>query len=291
MQYLETVLTEFPRIRELQNVERCAFVEVSGAGRIVPQYSYASGGKLFVSENIKGQWQLREETDVAATAEEMQVLTGNSPLSNASFDLWLTKPETVALFALLDHCRSQFLGQALGAAQFRLVATLEEIAAKAVRPLPDGLSEFFAMYAEITDANVVAEGLAGLAEKGICKPENGYYALRKDFAALARGLAVINGSALIQLWDGSGNSIRNLTGYALQGSLHDILMTTLYGDMMRVRAFSSQEMLGLFCNAMACPELPEAEEEKANTAPKFCINCGAKLNPGSAFCGNCGAKV
>jgi hypothetical protein len=36
MQYLEMVLTEYPRINELQNVERCAFVQVSGAGRVVP---------------------------------------------------------------------------------------------------------------------------------------------------------------------------------------------------------------------------------------------------------------
>jgi len=29
VQYLETVLTEYPRINALQNVERCAFVQAS----------------------------------------------------------------------------------------------------------------------------------------------------------------------------------------------------------------------------------------------------------------------
>jgi len=39
----------------------------------------------------------------------------------------------------------------------------------------------------------------------------------------------------------------------------------------------------------------EAEQQWAmqeqNAAPRFCSNCGAKLNPGSKFCPNCGAKV
>ena len=30
MQYLETVLTDYPRINELNNVERCAFVQEAG---------------------------------------------------------------------------------------------------------------------------------------------------------------------------------------------------------------------------------------------------------------------
>ena len=291
MQYLETVLTEYPRINKLHNVERCAFVQVSGAGMVVPQYTYAAGGRLYIAEKIKNQWQLREETDVVATAEELQVLVGNSPLSNANFNLLLTKPETMALFALVDHCRCQFLGESLGAAKLELVATQEEVVAKAAQPLPGSLCELFAMYAEITNANDVAEGLAGLTEKGLCKVKNGKYALRKDFATLARGLVAIHSTALVQLWDGSGNSVRGLTGYALQGSLHDIIMTTLYSDAIRVRALSSQELLGVFRGAMACPELPEAEEEKANDAPAFCGNCGAKLKLGSKFCANCGTKV
>ena len=291
MQYLETVLTEYPRINELQNVERCALVQVSGAGMVVPQYTYAAGGRLYIAEKIKNQWQLREETDVVATAEELQVLVGNSPLSNANFNLLLTKPETMVLFALLDHCRCQFLGESLGAAQLKLVATPEEVGAKAAQPLPGSLCELFTMYAEITNANDVAEGLAGLTEKGLCKVENGKCALRKDVAALARGLVAIHSSALVQLWDSSGNSVRGLTGYALQGSLHDIIMTTLYGDAIRVHAMSSQELLGVFRGAMACPELPEAEEEKSSDVPNFCGNCGAKLKPGSKFCANCGTKV
>jgi hypothetical protein len=68
-------------------------------------------------------------------------------------------------------------------------------------------------------------------------------------------------------------------------------MTTLYGDAIRVHAMSSQELLGVFRGAMACPELPEAEEEKSSDVPNFCGNCGAKLKPGSKFCANCGTKV
>ena len=90
MQYLETVLTDYPRINELNNVERCAFVQVSGAGRTVPQYTYVCGDRLFIAEKLKDQWQLREETDLAATASELQLLVGNSPFSNATFNLLLT---------------------------------------------------------------------------------------------------------------------------------------------------------------------------------------------------------
>ena len=173
MQYLETVLTEYPRINELQNVERCAFVQVSGAGRLVPQYTYACGGRLFIAEKLKDQWHLREETDVAATADELEMLVGNSPFSNASFNLLLTKSEALALFAFMDHCRCQFLGELLGASQFKAMATLEEIAEKAARPLSCSLCELFAMYGSVANANDVAEGLAGLVEKSLCKPENG----------------------------------------------------------------------------------------------------------------------
>ena len=39
----------------------------------------------------------------------------------------------------------------------------------------------------------------------------------------------------------------------------------------------------------------EAEHQQAmqkqNAVPKFCPNCGAKLNPGSKFCANCGEKI
>ena len=136
MQYLETVLLEHPGINELQNVERCAFVQVCGANRIASQYTYACGDKLYIAEKLKGRWQLREETDVTATAKEMQVLVGNSPFSNASFNLLLTKPEAMALFALLDHCRCQFLGELLGAGQLNVAATPEETADKAAQPLP-----------------------------------------------------------------------------------------------------------------------------------------------------------
>ena len=292
MQYLETVLTEYPRINELQNVERCAFVQVSGAGRLVPQYTYACGDRLFIAEKLKDQWQLREETDVAATAEELQVLVGNSPFSNANFNLLLTKPEAIALFAFMDYCRSKFLGELQGASQFKAVATPEEIAAKAAQPLPQSLCEIFTMNAGNTNADDVAEGLAGLAEKSVCKPEDGQYALRSDFIMLSRGLVVANSSAVIQLWDSSGNSVRNLTGYVLQGGLHDVIMTTLYGgNAFRVRAMSSQDLLGVFYGALSCPELPEAKEEPVSARPEFCKNCGAKLYPDVKFCSNCGAKV
>ena len=292
MPYLETVLTEYPLINELQNVERCAFVQVSGAGRTVPQYTYACGDRLFIAEKLKDQWQLREETDLAATASELQLLVGNSPFSNATFNLLLTKPETLALFAFMDYCRCQFLGEMLDASPFKGMATPEEIAAKAVLSLPYSLCNIFTMNTGNTNDSDVAEGLAGLAEKSVCKPENGQYALRSDFMTLARGLVVVNSSALIQLWDGSGSSVRNLTGYVLQGGLHDIIMTTLYGsEAFRVRGMSSQELLGVFYGAMACPELPEAKEEQENTKPAFCRNCGAKLSPGIKFCSNCGTKV
>ena len=292
MQYLETVLTELPRINELQQVERCAFVQVCGANRLVPQYTYACGDKLYIVEKMKGQWQLREETDVAATAEELQVLVGNSPFSNANFNLLVTKPEAMALFAFMDHCRCQFLGEFLGATQFNVTATAEEIAAKAAQPLPGSLCNLFVKYAEITNADVAAEGLAGLTEKTLCEMENGRFALRDDLVALARGLVAVHNSALIQLWDGSGNSVRSMAGYVLQGGLHDILMTTLYGgDAVRVQAMCPQELLGVFRGALACPELPEAKAEPQSTVPKFCRNCGSKLNPDSKFCTNCGAKV
>ena len=292
MPYLETVLTEYPLINELQNVERCAFVQVSGAGRTVSQYTYACGGKLFIAEKLKDQWQLREETDVAATAAELQVLVGNSPFSDATFNLLLTKPEALALFAFMDYCRCKFLGELLGASQFKAVATPEEIAAQVAQPLPCSLCEIYSMYDSPTNANDVAEGLAGLAEKSLCKPENGQYALRSDCFKLARGLAAVNSSAVIQVWDGSGNSVRNLTGYVLQGGLHDIIMVTLYGgEAVRVRAMSSQELLGVFYGAMACPELPEAKAEQESAKPAFCRNCGAKLSPGIKFCSNCGTKV
>jgi hypothetical protein len=143
-----------------------------------------------------------------------------------------------------------------------------------------------------TNDSDVAEGLAGLAEKSVCKPENGQYALRSDFMTLARGLVVVNSSALVQVWDGSGSSVRNLTGYVLQGGLHDIIMTTLYGsEAFRVRGMSSQDLLGVFYNAMSCPELPEAKQEPASASPEFCKNCGAKLEPDVRFCQNCGTKV
>lgn len=291
MRYLETVLTEHPLINELQNVERCAFVQVCGANRLVPQYTYVAGGKLYIAEKLKGQWQLREETDVAATAEELQVLVGNSSFSNASFTLLLTKPETMALFAFMDHCRCQFLGELLGATQFNVAATQEEVADKAAQPLPGSLCNLFAMYGSITNANDVPEGLTGLTEKSLCKMENGQYTLRDDFVMLSRGLVAVHNSALIQLWDGSGSSIRGLTGYILQGSLHDILMTTLYGDAIEVRAMSSRELLAVFEGAMECPELQGAKEEKTSAAPVFCRNCGAKLGSDSNFCAECGAKV
>ncbi len=292
MQYLETILIEHPGINELQNVERCAFVQVCGANRIASQYTYACGDKLYIAEKLKGQWQLREETDVTATAKEMQVLVGNSPFSNASFNMLLTKPEAMALFALLDHCRCQFLGELLGVGQLNVAATPEEAADKAAQPLPGSLCNLFAIYAENTNANDVAEGLAGLTEKSLCEMKNGQYVLHNDFIALARGLVAIHNSALIQLWDGSGNSVRSLAGYVLQGGLHDILMTTLYGgDTVRVEAMSPQELLGVFYGAMECPELPGVEAEQASDAPVFCRNCGVKLDSGTAFCGNCGAKV
>ena len=292
MQYLETVLTEHPRIKELQNVERCAFVQVCCANRLVPQYTYVSGGKLYIAEKMKGQWQLREETDVAATAEELQLLVGNSLFSNASFNLLLTKPEALALFALMDQCRCHCLGELLGATQFNVAATPVEVAAKAAQPLPGSLCNLFVMYAEITNADVAAEGLAGLTEKSLCEMENGRYVLRDDLVALARGLVAVHNSALLQLWDGSGSSVRSMAGYVLQGGLHDILMTTLYGgDTVRVEAMSPQELLGVFRGALACPELPEAKAEPASAGPKFCRNCGAKLEPNVRFCAECGAKV
>ena len=292
MPYLETVLTEYPQINELQNVERCAFVQVSGAGMTVPQYTYACGDRLFIAEKLKDQWQLREETDLTATASELQVLVGNSPFSNAKFNLLLTKPETLALFAFMDYCRCQFLGEMLDASQFKGLATPDEIAAKAVQSLPYSLCSLFTMNAGDTNDCDVTEGLAGLAEKSVCKPENGQYALRSDFMTLARGLAVVNSSAVIQVWDGSGSSVRNLTGYVVQGGLHDIIMTTLYGgDAFRVRAMSSQDLLGVFYGAMSCPELPEAKAEEESSKPAFCRNCGAKLSPGIKFCSNCGTKV
>ena len=292
MPYLETVLTEHPRIHELHNVERCAFVQVCGANRLVPQYTYASEGKLYIAENIKDQWQLREETDAESTAKELRLLVGDSPFSNASFNLLLTKPEAMALFALLDHCRCQFLGELLGAAQGNIAATPEEVADYVAQPLPDSLSQLFAMYAKNTNADYVAEGLAGLAEKSMCELKNGQYVLRSDLVELARGLLTTHGSALIQLWDGSGDSVRSLTGYALQGGMHNIIMTELYGgDTVGVRAMSPRELLGVFHYALTCPELPGAKKEQVDTAPAFCRNCGAKLNPDSAFCGNCGAKV
>ena len=292
MQYLETILIEHPGINELQNVERCAFVQVCGANRIASQYTYACGDKLYIAEKLKGQWQLREETDVTATAKEMQVLVGDSPFSNASFNLLLTKLEAMALFALLDHCRCQFLGELLGVGQLNVAATPEEAADKAAQPLPGSLCNLFAIYAENTNANDVAEGLAGLTEKSLCEMKNGQYVLHNDFIALARGLVAIHNSALIQLWDGSGNSVRSLAGYVLQGGLHDILMTTLYGgDTVRVEAMSPQELLSVFEGVMACPELPGVEAEQASDAPVFCRNCGVKLDPDSKFCTNCGAKV
>ena len=38
---------------------------------------------------------------------------------------------------------------------------------------------------------------------------------------------------------------------------------------------------------------PERQQamQKQNAVPKFCPNCGAKLNPNSKFCANCGEKV
>ena len=292
MQYLETVLTDYPRINELNNVERCAFVQVSGAGITVPQYTYACGDRLFIAEKLKDQWQLREETDLAATVSELQVLVGNSPFSNGTFNLLLTKPETLALFAFMDYCRCQFLGEMLDASPFKGMATPEEIAAKAVLSLPYSLCNIFTMNTGNTNDSDVAEGLAGLAEKSVCKPENGQYALRSDFMTLARGLVVVNSSALVQVWDGSGSSVRNLTGYVLQGGLHDIIMTTMYGsEAFRVRGMSSQDLLGVFYNALSCPELPEAKEESASAGPEFCKNCGAKLEPDVRFCPNCGTKV
>ena len=292
MQYLETVLTEYPRINELQNVERCAFVQVSGAGRTVPQYTYVCGDRLFIAEKLKDQWQLREETDLAATASELQLLVGNSPFSNATFNLLLTKPETLALFAFMDYCRCQFLSEMLDASQFKGMATPEEIATKAEQSLPYSLCSLFTMNTGDTNEIDVSEGLVGLTEKSVCKLENGQYGLRSDFMTLARGLVVVNSSALIQVWDGSGSSVRNLTGYVVQGGLYDIIMTTLYGgDAFRVRGMSSQDLLGVFYNAMSCPELPEAKEEPASARPEFCRNCGAKLDPDVKFCTNCGAKV
>ena len=204
----------------------------------------------------------------------------------------LTKPEALALFALMDQCRCQCLGELLGATQFNVAATPEEVAAKAAQPLPGSLCNLFVMYAEITNADVAAEGLAGLTEKSLCEMENGRYVLRDDLVALARGLVAVHNSALIQLWDGSGNSVRSMAGYVLQGGLHDILMTTLYGgDTVRVEAMSPQELLGVFRGALACPELPEAKAEPASAGPKFCRNCGAKLEPNVRFCAECGAKV
>lgn len=34
-----------------------------------------------------------------------------------------------------------------------------------------------------------------------------------------------------------------------------------------------------------------SENAYVESIPKFCVNCGAKLNPGSQFCGNCGARL
>lgn len=41
----------------------------------------------------------------------------------------------------------------------------------------------------------------------------------------------------------------------------------------------------------AAPAQPAAAAQPATTAPKFCFNCGNKLDAGAVFCSSCGKKV
>ena len=109
---------------------------------------------------------------MAATVSELQVLVGNSPFSNGTFNLLLTKPETLALFAFMDYCRCQFLGEMLDASPFKGMATPEEIAAKAVLSLPYSLCNIFTMNTGNTNDSDVAEGLAGRSRSANRRTDN-----------------------------------------------------------------------------------------------------------------------
>ena len=57
---------------------------------------------------------------------------------------------------------------------------------------------------------------------------------------------------------------------------------------------NATETAPAFCKNCGAPLEPGSifcGECGTKNTPEFCVNCGTKLNPGSKFCANCGTKA
>lgn len=283
------MISGFPCANQLAGIGMCAKAVVSVGDIQVPQYTYSVGNKLYIAENLDGKWELREETDLHTTVRDLGVLLGDSPVSRTEFLITLPPEEAACLLAVMDLRATAVLLGAAGSETGNLqTPDLVSIREALSNPRKNGLLTF--LNAVFPNLRPNAEdALCSLADKDICRLENGRCVLTARLGALADALALPLAAVSMCLWENEGGEGNASPTVAVQGTLHDILVLTVGKKEIAFCSLSSKMLLDLIEETLSCPGAPGPAAAGNDTAN--CPVCSAPLAPGSKFCTNCGRET
>jgi hypothetical protein len=233
---------------------------------------------------------------------------GRSILSSTTFNGEFTRPEAIALFALMDLERGALLhGLADGADPANAAFDLPAIVEKVKNPKNTFQSLEFVLQSRIfleeTPTPVLVEsGLASLAGKGIVVRKGNSYSLSEALYTITSRFPIIDSFVVAEtgkldqtttMWGG--------TFLSLQAGVNDVLYLEGHDQEVIVKCIAAAELLDLVRKILSDPEIitipvqspavSAPEKPSAASVRKFCPQCGTPVSEGKKFCNNCGAKI
>ena len=275
------LLSGSPCAEGLRDVNACARAIVAAAGIETTQYTYRSGSVLYAAEKIAGKWALREERELHDNVRELSVLLGDSPLSVTQFTLELPHDEAACLLAVMD-CYAQAALQQMAGNDVNSVN--EQMISQAFTQPRENSALAFLLSACHGIDHDTGRSLNGLVGRGLCGQRGGAFLLNDELAALATALALPQGAVSLCVWNSSDGLAACLPSFAIQGTLHDILLVTVGVDYVTICSLCADALLDVIENILSCRQLSD-DEIQADTVSWKC-GCGS-INTGK-FCAGCG---
>ncbi len=275
------LLSGFPCAEGLRGVNTCARTIVAAAGIETTQYTYRSGNALYAAEKIAGKWALREERGLHDNVRELSVLLGDSPLSVTQFTLELPHDEAACLLAVMDCYAQAALQQAVG--NDANSVNEQTVSQVFLQPRENSALAFLLSVCHGIHPDT-SRSLNELVSRGLCGQRGGTFLLNDELAALATALALPQGAVSLCVWNSSDGFAACLPSFAIQGTLHDILLVTVGLDCITICSLCADALLDVIENILSCPRLSD-DEIQSDTVSWKC-GCGS-INTGK-FCAGCG---
>ena len=239
----------------------------------------------------------------------MDQYIGHSILASTTFNGEFAQAEALALFALMDLERSALLhGLADGSDPENSGFDLAPIMDRVKNPKKNFQSLEFVLQSRIIlstppTREQIENGLETLAGKGMVFLHGTSYRLSDSLFALISRFLIMDSFVVVETGKlDQNNTMWGGTFLSLQAGVNDLLYLEGHSEEVILKSITAAELMDLIGKCLSDPSLIAIPAQVPATTPvqqpaaglhekKYCLSCGATIQPGKKFCPQCGVKI